>query len=879
MRFSQRKNIKTMAKYNQDKKKKQLKTLENIHGAMGCFLYMAFAIVCLTLSACLILLVARWLFPKRVDLFNYHLSTRTFVELKNAHKYKAAVDFYEQKKEIFTSEGDVYINMTELFDCYKRIGEYEKAEAVLRDMDSLKYLSDKQIKKLKEKPEYIDFIRFNIAKEYFNLYEEMGDIEGQKQYYALMKQYFTPEVIEQIRGFKDELDEEDTLFINNPMRLYDLKMLYLSSPKEAIMGTAKFLDELFSNGLAEPPLVLKYLNLLNSWAIEQYGVLSAYQSVSEAVEFALDTDSQNDNKFEYGTLSDLCYRVHDIQNSKWFYSKYTTFLEQNTSKDDPLYIENQIRGFKFLEDEQNWEELEKQVMECCTSLKTLLSKNIYTMSESQREHFVSLLSGPFDYAYDLLYNHPSNDLAALCFDNSIFMKGLLLRSNRELANKIRNSGDPSLTAMFEQLQEYRKELSYRENLDEVGNAIKIRILRKDIEDLDKQLAISCPDYLYDHEIAEADIHSITNCLDSDDAVVDFIQTECGNLLALIATKDGKVASVNLGTENNTLTALHTDDYWQSYTDTTLTRMVWSPIEQYLTGVKDVYYTTNGLFNSISFQALYVGAREHLIDHYNFHLLSNASNLLALQSSRASTQSKKMAIWGDIDYGNKETQKNNEDTTYRDIIRGDHLKQLVFSKEEIDYIQNIVDSPGLVSLYSGPAATELSFRSRSGKKDNILHISTHGFFDEDDAHRKNYNPMYNSGLFFAGADSTWNNFDTIFVEESMIDDGILRASEIQYLDFSDCSLAVLSACKTGLGHSSNTEGVYGLQRAFKLAGVDKILMSLWNVDDYCTSELMQKFYRFYLKDGLSDEEALRAAQSAIREKYPSPKYWGAFVLLY
>ena len=70
----------------------------------------------------------------------------------------------------------------------------------------------------------------------------------------------------------------------------------------------------------------------------------------------------------------------------------------------------------------------------------------------------------------------------------------------------------------------------------------------------------------------------------------------------------------------------------------------------------------------------------------------------------------------------------------------------------------------------------------------------------------------------------------------------------------------------------------MQRAFKLAGVDKILMSLWNVDDKCTSELMQEFYRYYFS-GNSDEDALRMAQNAIRDKYPSPEYWGAFVLLY
>ena len=254
----------------------------------------------------------------------------------------------------------------------------------------------------------------------------------------------------------------------------------------------------------------------------------------------------------------------------------------------------------------------------------------------------------------------------------------------------------------------------------------------------------------------------------------------------------------------------------------------------------------------------------------------------MQNNTPSHQLKKLAIWGDIDYGNKENPKKPkavEYSTYRNILRGDHLKKLVFSKDEIDSIKNIAGSSAIVSFSrTWSAATESSFRIRSGQKDNVLHISTHGFFEEDDTHRKDYNPMYNSGLFFAGADSTWNKIDTVFNTESMIDDGILRASEIQYLDFSDCSLAVLSACKTGLGHSSNTEGVYGLQRAFKLAGVNKILMSLWNVDDYYTAKFMQRFYLHYLTEGLSEEEALREAQNDIRKENPSPKYWGAFVLL-
>ena len=125
---------------------------------------------------------------------------------------------------------------------------------------------------------------------------------------------------------------------------------------------------------------------------------------------------------------------------------------------------------------------------------------------------------------------------------------------------------------------------------------------------------------------------------------------------------------------------------------------------------------------------------------------------------------------------------------------------------------------------------------------------------------------------AGADSTW----TGGVPHGP-NDGLLRADEIQYMDFSGCKMVVLSACETGLGFNENSEGVYGLQRAFKLAGVDKILMSLWKVSDYHTSELMKLFYS-NIASGMPIEKALKDAQDIIRAEYTSPLYWGGFVLL-
>ena len=315
---------------------------------------------------------------------------------------------------------------------------------------------------------------------------------------------------------------------------------------------------------------------------------------------------------------------------------------------------------------------------------------------------------------------------------------------------------------------------------------------------------------------------------------------------------------------------------KKYTDPSVTKTLFSPIEGHLDGIGDIYYSTTGIFNSVSFPALQSDDGEHLIDKYRFHLLSNAANLIARKDEERGHK-KNLVVWGDINYGDEPAGVSVE--ADREIVRGDSLTHLIFSKDEVMAIGNIAQGNDVpVITYMGQDATEASFHSRSGMGDVVLHVSTHGFFHEDEAHEKDFNPMYNSGLFFAGANRTWASTDTTQVEENPIDDGILRADEIQHLDFSDCSLAVLSACKTGLGKSESIEGIYGLQRAFKLAGVDRIIMSLWNVNDLCTAELMSHFYRFYL-GGDTEEDALNKAIAIIRKSYDSPRYWGAFVLMY
>ena len=168
---------------------------------------------------------------------------------------------------------------------------------------------------------------------------------------------------------------------------------------------------------------------------------------------------------------------------------------------------------------------------------------------------------------------------------------------------------------------------------------------------------------------------------------------------------------------------------------------------------------------------------------------------------------------------------------------------------------------------------------------MLHLATHGFYlDQAEYKDKVYferyespfepelGALYRSGLIFSGGQRAWLG-ETIPQE---VEDGILLPHEILELDLSGVSVVVLSACETALG-DIRQEGVMGLQYSFMLAGVDCVVMSLWQVNDYATSLLMQEFYR-QLAAGEPRREALRLAQEKVKAWNSDPYYWAGFIMV-
>ena len=173
--------------------------------------------------------------------------------------------------------------------------------------------------------------------------------------------------------------------------------------------------------------------------------------------------------------------------------------------------------------------------------------------------------------------------------------------------------------------------------------------------------------------------------------------------------------------------------------------------------------------------------------------------------------------------------------------------------------------------------------KSMKSPKVFHIATHGFFqpaiEENNIfaglnESKAYdNPLLRSGLLMAGAGDILNESAYNYNSQS----GILTAYEAMNLNLDQTDLVVLSACETGLGEMEAGEGVYGLQRAFLVAGAKTIIMSLFKVSDEATQQLMVKFYQKWITTG-DKRRAFIDAKKEIRNEYRDPIYWGPFVMI-
>ena len=330
----------------------------------------------------------------------------------------------------------------------------------------------------------------------------------------------------------------------------------------------------------------------------------------------------------------------------------------------------------------------------------------------------------------------------------------------------------------------------------------------------------------------------------------------------------------------------------------LYRHIFTPLTSAIGKSRHIFLSPDGSLNLIPFEVLRDDKGRYLIETHTFHYVSAGRDIAGYGMIKQKGQ--KSLLLGDPDFdlaARTVTDDGERPLTRSRQMQGLSFSRLLGTKEEVEAIAALMGRSAC-DIFTGEKARESVLMQR--KSPRILHLATHGFFlsDQDwssmmDEKRRGItitareapsggkpvrieNPFLRSGLALAGANRS--------LAQEGVTDGILTAEKILGLNLRGTDMVVLSACDTGMGDVKNGEGVYGLRRAFTQAGAKSLVMSLWEVPDRETKELMVSFYKNLQSGKMNRAEALRNAalkqRQTVKSRYGNdpPYYWGAFVFL-
>ncbi len=613
----------------------------------------------------------------------------------------------------------------------------------------------------------------------------------------------------------------------------------------------------------------------------------------------------------------IAITYNNIANSYFYTSDFSKSFDFGVKSHE---ISNEIKSNRTIKDASNIiYRSSLKILDISTSYKYLsailfanyqdLDNNYFALSENEKELFFSTLEPHFNFYHDFALHHGKQFAGTTdtAFNISLQNKGLTLKSSTAMRQSIQNSEDATLIDEYDSWLDLKKQIakSYEsgkeiKELENQANQIERELVKKSnvFSDFDK--------------IKNLDWKQVQAGLKSNEAAIEFVhfKSEIDTAhpiiyAALIVKKDSEhpemIKLCNeedlkeiLGVfQGNNLSFVNKVYGTKSKAQKALYQKIWQPMEDHLQGIKNIYYSPSGLLHKVSFATISKDDKVFLCDAYQLHQQSSTGKL-AFPNNLMYEKSDQFMLIGGVQYNSTDTKNN-------------VWSYLPGTQSEVQQISNfLTKQKHSIDLYTSLDANEGNIKEKA-QKANVLHFSTHGFFypdpeqvraeikeetlgediffrgdmDTSDLQRKsnyanwsfviNKNPLMRSGLVLAGANDVWQRNA---MEEG--EDGILTAQEVSNLDLRNTKLVVLSACETGLGDIKGSEGVFGLQRAFKMAGAEYLIMSLWQVPDKETAEFMELFYKNLVK--VKDiPKAFNLTQQVMRKKY-DPYYWAAFVLI-
>ena len=512
-----------------------------------------------------------------------------------------------------------------------------------------------------------------------------------------------------------------------------------------------------------------------------------------------------------------------------------------------------------------------------------IMNNIIYMNLDERWKYWEEQVGNLKLISRYAWKNPTDVTCGAAYNSLLLTKGFMLMTEVALKNYIEDLGDKELLRLYERVVEMKKqraELIRKENIDE------IRSCEKELHKLELSLMHS-PALKGYSDVFMTDWKDIQASLRDNDIAIEFVEREFykgkRSLLAFLLKKNysaPRVIPIDGFLEYYDSLSSSISDRGLLYKNEVLYDKIWGALESELVGVDNVYFSPDGVLNTLAIENLSRNGDRSLFSK-KLYRLSSTREILNQEKRNIG----KAALYGGLDFNmyDTTTAKEDKDKKYQRAaaVHG-LLSDLAGTEEEITQICEVLKDNSLnPDIYLERNGTEESFNNLSGNDYTVIHVASHGKYlpseemSVENDHGENQ-AMIRSCLYLAGANKTLLKGDVLPHDTN---DGILTAKEISLMDLKTVDIVVLSACETGLGDITS-EGVFGLQRGFKKAGVNSVLMSLWKVDDLATSRLMTEFYTNWIGRKMSKYDSLEAAKKVIRETkgWEDPEYWAAFILL-
>lgn len=549
----------------------------------------------------------------------------------------------------------------------------------------------------------------------------------------------------------------------------------------------------------------------------------------------------------------------------------------------------------------NYAEAKKMYESVVINYLEQIRENFPSMSEKEKGAFYAKIKPVFDTYQDFCvqyYHRNKQDPQAATvlkelYDIQLATKAILLNATNKVRSRILNSGDAELVKTFQQWISLKEEIVRYYTLSEEERKtqmVDVMQLQQQANELEKSLSEKSELFKsqFDQQIIQTE--QIAQALKADEAAVEIIrlkrkfETDSIYYVGLVLHSGNPIPSLVVwphGTKLETrFYRYHRNTIKFKYTDSLSYKYYWQPLEPALEAVRHVYISSDGIFNKVNVNTLRnPKTKQWVLDNFSIGLVSNTNEIL-VHAGGGNELTPSAYLFGDVDFNGGTQVAGTTRSLARSYGFADNvIPNLPATEKEVDEIQSLLSKQQWsAQQFKTSNATEENLKKLDNPR--LIHIATHGYFmsdidmDDREGDRATFfnNPLLRSGILLAGAAQR-----RVSASIESGEDGALSAYEAMNLYLENTDLVVLSACETGLGEVRNGEGVYGLQRSFLVAGSKAVMMSLWQVDDVATQELMVKFYSLWLSTG-NRQEAFRQAQIALKEKYNDPYFWGAFVMI-